>query len=384
MRHVVAYTITLLFIAAVAVFGVAWHYTNVLDAGALRPDLDAPAFDLRIVAVSDATVTLAADGADADDDWRRPGVWGLEWDGGYARVGPILQSEPDEVTRELVRVVGQPAPGRPARIDSYAYPGDPSQALGLLFVQTAIPSDIGDLPAWFLPVSGELEVDTMVIFVHGKDADLRQSLRFLRVLHDDLSLPVLIVSYRNDGIAPDGPDKRYRYGRDEWRDLEAAVRYARGLKVADRFVLFGHSMGGAIIMSFMERSSLAGDVSALILDSPVLDFEAVIDYAADRRDLPGPLTTLAKRLAGLRFDVDWGDLDYLEGADALSVPVLLFHGEDDTKVPIRTSEALLRARPDLVTFVRVAGAEHVASWNADPGAYEQALASFLRRLASPP
>src|SRR3972149_5137580 len=114
MRHVVAYTITLLFIAAVAVFGVAWHYTNVLDAGALRPDLDAPAFDLRIVAVSDATVTLAADGADADDDWRRPGVWGLEWEGGYARVGRILPREADQVTREPVRVVGQAGPGPPA------------------------------------------------------------------------------------------------------------------------------------------------------------------------------------------------------------------------------------------------------------------------------
>jgi hypothetical protein len=51
-------------------------------------------------------------------------------------------------------------------------------------------------------------------------------------------------------------------------------------------------------------------------------------------------------------------------------------------VPIFTSDALAAERPDLVTEVRVAGAEHVRAWNADPAAYERRVADFLDCVAS--
>jgi fermentation-respiration switch protein FrsA (DUF1100 family) len=64
------------------------------------------------------------------------------------------------------------------------------------------------------------------------------------------------------------------------------------------------------------------------------------------------------------------------------VALLLFHRTADPAIPIATSQALARLRPDLVTFVPVAGAGHVKSWNHDRAGYEQVAGAFLDRVAA--
>jgi hypothetical protein len=141
-------------------------------------------------------------------------------------------------------------------------------------------------------------------------------------------------------------------------------------------------MGGAIVISFMEQSSLAGRVAALVLDSPMLDFSATVNH--DASSIPGFLHRLGKTVSGTRFGIHWKRLNYLERAGDLRVPVLLFHGDDDDTVPVETSDKLASARPDIVTYVRVAGAGHVRSWNMDPPAYEAKVREFLAHVTSAP
>ena len=69
---------------------------------------------------------------------------------------------------------------------------------------------------------------------------------------------------------------------------------------------------------------------------------------------------------------------------ALRVPTLLFHGIEDDYVPVRLSDQLAARHPDLIELHRVEGAYHTQSWNADPAAYEAALAAFLARVLSAP
>ena len=49
-------------------------------------------------------------------------------------------------------------------------------------------------------------------------------------------------------------------------------------------------------------------------------------------------------------------------------------------MPFGPSAALARARPDLVTYIPVAGAGHTQAWNVDLAAYTAALSTFLARV----
>src|SRR3989304_3276329 len=205
MRRALALLAVVLVVAVVAFFGAAWRYADLVDGGALRPDRGPDALDLRIVSLGEGAITLAS-ADDPDDDWRRPGAWGLGGGGGGGRgggtggggggcagLGELWGEGAGGVGRRLEPVAGQPAPGQLARIDSYAFPGDPQQAFAIPFFELNLPSEVGDLPAWFIDGPSR----TWVVFVHGKDAERRQALRYLPVIHG-LGLPVLVVSYRND------------------------------------------------------------------------------------------------------------------------------------------------------------------------------------------
>ena len=108
--------------------------------------------------------------------------------------------------------------------------------------------------------------------------------------------------------------------------------------------------------------------------------EAIVDKESRDRGVPGFLTNVGKAIAGWRFNIHWGEVDYLSKADELSVPILLFHGEADGTVFVETSDALAEIRPDIVTYVRSVGVDHVRSWNAAPAAYEAAVREFAVRL----
>jgi pimeloyl-ACP methyl ester carboxylesterase len=225
-----------------------------------------------------------------------------------------------------------------------------------------------------------------VILVHGYNAARTETLRVLAT-SARLGYPSLAVSYRNDPDAPHSPDGLRRWGATEWRDLEAATRYALD-HGARSVVLAGFSMGGAVVTSFLLESPLATRVRGVVLDAPALDLGEVIDQGATGRDLPvlgtpvpPALTEAAKGIAGVRYDLDWGELDYVDRSGRLAAPMLVFHQSGDPTVPVAISEALASARPDLVTFERFGGDGHVQSWNVDRPRYERALRAFLDRVA---
>ena len=162
--------------------------------------------------------------------------------------------------------------------------------------------------------------------------------------------------------------------------MQAGVRYALA-HGARRVVLYGYSMGGSLIESFLHRSPQAGRVRAVVLDAPALDWNAIFDFRANQMSVPGPITALAKQMVAWRLGI--GSLDsvnnVLPGAD-FKVHTLLFQGTGDTSIPFAANAALARARPELVTYVQVAGAEHTQAWNADPSAYTARLKAFLTRV----
>ncbi len=359
--------------------GGGFYFSNVLneralDGAARRASLD-PDYDLVVRDVAGRAITITPDGDPGDLD--QEGVFGLRWEGGYGQVSHILGAEGDAITRRFLLISGgPPSDGTPAELEVRAWP-DPESA-GLASQDVVVNGPLGEYPAWFVPGTQ----DMWAIVVHGNSMSRLDGLRMVPITVD-AGFPTLVPTYRNDTGAPEDPSGKLRYGLTEWRDLEAAVRYALDNGAKD-VVLAGYSMGGGVIMAFLQRSKLRDDVRAVILDAPMLDFSATVDDNASREEvvpgvpLPSSLTAVAKQIAAWRFGVEWDQLNYLaNGAKRYDVPILIFHGTSDTTVPIATSEAFAKLRPDIVTLVPCPEAEHIACWNLDPDAYATAVTHFL-------
>ncbi|UQX00564.1 hypothetical protein [Streptomyces sp. RerS4] len=308
----------------------------------------------------------------------RPGTYGLDAPGVHALIGPVLPDaphDPDTVVRRLFAVThGSLDPGTRVALTPQVHLGNPRTALGLDHADVDVPGELGPLPAWFLPAAR----DTWVIAVHGLGGSREHPMVVMPFLHR-MRLPVLSLAYRGDLGAPASPDGLGHLGESEWRDLDAAIRYALRYG-ARRVVLHGWSTGAAMALRALERSALAGRISGLVLDSPVLDWHATLRALAAARRVPAPLLPLALRAAEGRAGLRADRLPPAADPGALRVPVLIFHGPDDTLAPWEPSRRLAEARPDLVTLQTVRDAGHGAMWNADPGRYEEALRRFLTPL----
>ena len=372
-RWWIAGAVIALVVAIVAVAAVNWHFSSAV----LVPDHSSWAQKTEVEELPLEQIVLAR-----NEDSERPGVYGLDWEGGHAIAGAIVDESDDTVTRRLREVHGYLAPDMDVGIESNAYAGDPEQAFGLPFVKVDVAGDLGPMPTWSIPLrDGTWDSDTWAIVVHGINSTPQDGLRAIPVLHR-AGLPILAMTYREDLGAPPSPDGLHHMGLTEWRDLHSAVRYAM-YGGARRLILVGYSMGGAIIAQFMQRSPLASRVAGLVLDAPVLDWKRVLEFNASEMGLPGFTAIPVEWAIGARIDADWDSLDALQHPEDFQLPILLFHGDDDDVVPISTSKDFAAELPRWVDFHAAPDAGHVEAWNVNPPLYQRRLARFLADTTSP-
>lgn len=367
-RRGLAIAAPLLVLVLLAV-GVAasWHFSSevvVPDHSQLSSNVTVEGVYAREVLLSRSAESL------------RPGVYGLQWPRGHAIVGAVVGGTPSTVTRHLSALSGVLEPHTEVAIDSRVYADEtPLQAFGLRFSEVAVAGELGPMPAWLVPG----RASTWAIVVHGINGNRTDGLRIVPALHR-AGLPTLLIAYRDDVGAPRSPDGHHHMGLTEWRDLQAAARYALA-HGARRLVLVGYSMGGAIVAQFMERSSLAGSVGGLILDAPALDWKAILSFNASQLGLPSFAADPVEWMIDVRIKPNWNSLDALRHPGAFHLPVLLFHGTQDKLVPISTSDAFARELGGWVSYYRVPHAGHTEAWNVDPALYERRVGAFLRRVA---
>jgi len=334
------------------------------------------AFDERL-----GTVTLRA-----TPDASMPGRFGLWWgsDTCFAKVGGLIERGDGTVTRELERVeFGALRVGR-ARISGYYYLQP--EELGLPVTSVEIPTDLGQAPAWIFPAPDDADEGRWVIQVHGWGATRQEGLRAVRTYHE-AGFTCLLASYRNDGDAPESLDRRYGLGGTEWRDIEAAIAYAveHG---ARSIVLMGWSMGGAVVLQTITRSTAVEHVTGIVLESPVVDWIDTLSYQGNLLRLPDLVTRGAMRLiesewsgpiTGQGAPIDLRSMDFVARASELSLPMLILHSDDDGFVPSTGSRALAEARSDIVTLVSFDVALHTKLWNYDEAKWSAAITAWLAR-----
>ncbi|MDQ0634442.1 pimeloyl-ACP methyl ester carboxylesterase [Arthrobacter pascens] len=327
----------------------------------------------------------------ANEDTTVEGVYGLFFDGGkgHARIGRIVSYAPAErtVLREVEAVYsGDLSTAHRGWWSGAVYP-DPA-AVGLPAEDVLIEVDGGQAPAWLVRAGGQSR--TWAVMVHGRGASRQEALRAVGPALE-LGLTSLLVSYRNDGLAPSADDGRYGLGSTEWRDVEAAITYALA-NGAEEIVLFGWSMGGAICLQTADLSRYRQLIRAMVLDAPVINWVNVLAHHAELNRIPslvgryGQLMLghpLGRRLTGLAAPVDLKAMDWVSRAVELRTPTLILHSVDDEYVPYGPSATLAERNPEMVTFETFHHARHTKEWNVDPARWERLVKAWLRQQLVP-
>ncbi len=340
----------------------------------------------------------------ATEDTTAHGTFSLFFDGGagHARIGRIVSYSPAErtVQREVQEVYsGDLAKAHRGWWSGAVYASPAS--LGLEAEDVEIEVDGGRAPAWLVRAEkhGSTEQGSeergsaarvWAVMVHGRGASRLEGLRALPLVRS-LGLDSLLISYRNDGLAPSASDGRYGLGSTEWRDVEGAIAFALE-QGAEEVVLFGWSMGGAICLQTADLSRYRHLIRALVLDAPVIDWVNVLAHHARLNRIPyavgryGQLMlghSLGRRLTGLAAPVDLRAMDWDTRAVELRTPTLVIHSVDDEYVPYGPSASLAERNPEMVTFEPFRAARHTKEWNADPEKWERLVRSWLEPRLRP-
>jgi alpha-beta hydrolase superfamily lysophospholipase len=336
----------------------------------------------RILALDTAaqTITLSR-----TPDTELPGRYGLFTSGtsDYIKLGSVLSEDASSVKRKLLTHVSADARLAPEAAFSGWYYDHPEQ-LHLPFTPELIGSTVGPCPAWLFPAG---EGDIWVIQVHGRGTTRAECLRAVPVFHA-LGITSLVVSYRNDGEAPRSRNGTYALGATEWRDVDAAVGFARR-RGARRIIVMGWSMGGAIALQLSLNSAHGDAIAGLILESPVVDWRTVLDYQARAERVPGAVSRLAiealqaewaSSLTRTGAAIHLDQLDVVARAAELRHPILILHSDDDGFVPSDASHDLVVARPDLVEMKVFEVARHTKLWNYDQERWSESIRSWVAGL----
>ena len=232
-------------------------------------------------------------------------------------------------------------------------------ALGLRHDElTLVTADEQRLHAWFLPSPIEPSSERYTVLVcHGNAGNISHRLDRTLLMHANLATDVLLFDYRGFGNSTGSPTESGTY-----EDVRAAYRYLVDERGIDerRIILFGESLGAAVVLELATQVEAAG----VVLESP---FTSIRDMA---------------RVAYPFVPNGWVKTRYanIEKIPTLSIPLLVIHGTDDRTVPFAQGLALFDAANEPKRFLSVEGAGHSDTFLVGRETYWQTWKAFLASL----
>jgi fermentation-respiration switch protein FrsA (DUF1100 family) len=220
--------------------------------------------------------------------------------------------------------------------------------LGVREVQLATADGLS-LFSWYLaPREGR----PVILYFHGNGGNIGyRANRVQRFAREGYG--VLMLEYRGYGGNPGTPSET-GLGVDARAGLDFLHR--EGI-AADRFVLYGESLGSGVAVDLAAQQPVA----AVILESPFTSVAAVAQY--HYRFVPAALLI-------------WDRYDSLSRIGRVKAPILILGGGRDAVVPVSFSRTLFDAAPEPKESWFAADAGHV---NLDGFGALDAVISFIGR-----
>lgn len=239
---------------------------------------------------------------------------------------------------------------------------------------TLTTSDGLNLAAWYIP--NETGRGT-VIYCHGHLNHRGQMLDQAAFLHENGFRGVLF-DFRRHG---DSEGDLTTFGYNEWRDVQAAIRYAIDERGEEGpVILWGISMGAATALLTASEES---GIDAVIAESSFYAASETLRSDLNRMfGLPTvPFGFLTGTITELRVGIEIDALDIGRAVSGMrDTPVLLVGGTADRRMPLSNNERLFDDIPGTEKESYVAeGATHGDIWEMDRDAYGERVLAFLKK-----
>jgi fermentation-respiration switch protein FrsA (DUF1100 family) len=191
-----------------------------------------------------------------------------------------------------------------------------------------------------------------ILYSHGNAEDLF-ALRQLPEEYAKHGYSMFIYDYEGYGASNGYPGETQCY-----RDIETAYRYlTEKLKISpEKIVIYGRSVGSGPACYLAEKFPAA----ALILESP---FASAFSVITGSWPLPGDKFPNLRRVPHI------------------SIPILIFHGDQDRVINISHSRKLHTAANSPKRFVEISGAGHYDLIDTAQEIYWRELKAFLSEVA---
>ncbi|UCE60877.1 MAG: alpha/beta hydrolase [Phycisphaerales bacterium] len=238
---------------------------------------------------------------------------------------------------------------------SQGYDSSPAD-IGLAFEDLTLKTDDGvSIAAWYVP---HPQARGTILFCHGNAGNISDRLFDVKEFHS-LGFNVLIFDYRGYGRSSGSPNEVGTYVDAEtaWRFLTQTVG-----EPAQRIVLFGRSLGGAVAIELAHRHTPA----ALVVEST---FTNLVDVGrVHYRYLP----------------VDWlltNRYDSLSKVGQITCPKLFAHGLQDKLIPFELGRQLYNKAASPKRFMETPGGHNLAGITYSDE-HKAILAEFLTAAVS--
>ncbi len=223
----------------------------------------------------------------------------------------------------------------------------------------------GEIHGWWIPAPTSAADSPVIIYAHGNASNLSDLVFRFQQFHD-WGCAVMAIDYRGYGESS-GP---FPNEQRVYEDIETAWQYLIQQRqvAADRIVLYGQSIGGAIALNLAVNHP---EAAGLVMESSFTSMRDMVDYKFPLLPKITPIDTVLTQ-----------QFDSIGKMRSLKIPLLLIHGTDDDIVPVSMSQQLYGAT--IVsgnansTLILIEGGDHNSLPSFGGDRYSEPIQTFVQ------